>query len=73
MKGLLGIDRRTNTDILLPISASTSVPDDAFLRQRRRVNTPPTDAATHAPHSCQSGARGGSTFTDGDTERKVTS
>ena len=36
----LGIDRRTNADILLPISAST--PDDAFLRQRRRVNTPPT-------------------------------
>ena len=38
----LGIDRRTNADILLPISASASVPDDAFLRQRRRVNTPPT-------------------------------
>ena len=36
----LDIDRRTNADILLPISAS--VPDDAFLRQRRRVNTPPT-------------------------------
>ena len=36
----LGIDRRTNADIMLPISAS--VLHDAFLRQRRRVNTPPT-------------------------------
>ena len=36
----LRIDRQTNADILLPISASD--PDDAFLRQRRRVNTPRT-------------------------------